>query len=319
MKNRCPSTAEREATTVADTVVVLNSRAGTIRDRQPDEVESIVRGRLADHGAPIEVVLAEGDRFLRAIDKAVAAAPERLIVGGGDGSVGYAARQLAGRGTSLGVLPLGTMNLFARSLRLPTELEPALEALAHAASARIDLASVNGRIFHTLAGLGYFAEVARARSQVRDDVDLPFGRYIAAARASFRAFTRPGHLDLGVDTPEGHRDVSAYAVFISNNRLSANGFDRERLDEGVIEAHFAEGEGLSPRFEAALDILAGRWRENPAIDTVGSSRLVVHSRRPRLWLSIDGELARLDTPLVFEALPGALSVLRPEAPSAISA
>ena len=293
---------------MAETIVVLNARAGTLRDRRTEEVEAAVDGAF---GAGAKVVLAEDDAFIAAIDRAAEARPEKLVVGGGDGSVGYAARRLAGSGTALGVLPLGTMNLLARSLGIPAELDGALAALADASPARIDLARVNGRVFHTLAGLGYFAEVARARAQVREDIDLPFGRYIAAARASFRAFTRPGVLHLEVETAEGRREISAYAAFISNNRLSTTGFDRTRLDEALLEAHFAEGEGLAPRFGAAMDILAGRWRENPAINTVAAQRLTVLSRRPRLWVSVDGELARLDTPLVFETMPGALVVLKP--------
>lgn len=301
---------------MSGTSVVLNARAGTLRDRPADDIEDIVRKAL---GRDSDVAIVEGDAFLAAIDTAARRRPDRLVVGGGDGSVGYAAKRLLGGDTALGVLPLGTMNLFARSLGIPAELEPALAALAEAPVRRVDLGRVNDRIFHTLAGLGYFAEVARARAQVREDVDLPFARYIAAARASFRAFVRPGVLHLSIEAPDRQRDVSAYALIVSNNRLSATGFERERLDEGLLEAHFAEGEGLGPRFEAAIDILAGRWRENPAIDTLGAPRLTVHARRPRLWLSIDGELARLDAPLRFESLPGALAVLAPPRPPAAKA
>jgi YegS/Rv2252/BmrU family lipid kinase len=301
---------------LAEIAVILNARAGTIRDRQPGDVERIVREAFAGHSETISVDLVEGDQFIKAIDKASHRKVDTLIVGGGDGSVGYAARKLKGTDTVLGVLPLGTMNLLARSLGMPTDLEPALAALASADTKRIDLASVNGRIFHTLAGLGYFAEVARARAQVREDVSLPFSRYIAAARASFRAFTRPGVLNLTVETEAGKRDISTYALIVSNNRLSETGFDRARLDEGLLEAHFAEGEGLTPRFEAAIDILAGRWRENPAINTVDAPRITVLSHRSRLWLSVDGELVRAQTPLVFEVLPDALAVLVPKVDAA---
>ena len=290
--------------------VILNSRAGTIRDRPAGEVEAIVRDSFPGNGSEVSVELAEGDRFIAAIDEAAERA-DTVIVGGGDGSANYAARKLKNTDTVLGVLPLGTMNLLARSLGMPTELEAALDALASAKPQRIDLASVNGRIFHTLAGLGYFAEVARARAQVREDTSLPFSRYIAAARATYRAFTRAGVLQLAIETREGRRDISAYAVFISNNRLSETGIDRDELDGGLLEMHFAEGEGMSPRFAAGLDILAGRWRENPAIASVEAPNMTVNSHRPKLWISIDGELARLETPLEFKLLPRALSILVP--------
>ena len=169
-----------------------------------------------------------------------------------------------------------------------------------------------GGFSNTLAGLGYFAEVARARAQVREDTSLPFSRYIAAARATFRAFTRSGQLDLAIETEAGSRNVSTYALIVSNNRLSTTGFERARLDEGLLEVHFAQGQGMSPRLEAAFDILAGQWRENPAINTLETAGLTVKSHRPRLWLSVDGELVRAATPLVFELMPLALAVLVPE-------
>lgn len=296
---------------MAETVIILNARAGTIRDMQPSQVETVVRQAFEGHAATVTVELAAGDDFIQKIDRAVASAASTIIVGGGDGSVGYAARKLAGSDRSLGVLPLGTMNLFAKSLGIPAELQPALDALADAKPRRIDLGKVNGRIFHTLAGLGYFAEVARARAQVRDDSNLPFSRYIAAARAAFRAFTRAGVLKLSLAADAGRREIETYALFVSNNRLSDTGFDRPRLDEGILELHYAEGAEFSHRMQAGLDLIAGRWRENPAIESLIVKRFTVSSHRPRLWLSIDGELARVKTPLEFETIPGALSVLVP--------
>ena len=295
---------------MAGTSIILNARAGTIRDLSPADVEKRVREAFSGHREEVRVELAESDRFIAAIDRAAREA-DTVIVGGGDGSASYAAKKLAGSGKTLGVLPLGTMNLLARSLSLPADLDQALDLLARATPSVIDLGEINGRIFHTLAGLGYFAEVARARAQVREDTNLPFGRYIAAARASFRAFTRPGILELTIDADGDRREIETYALFIGNNRLSNTGFDRPRLDEGVLEVHYAEGPDFGNRMQAAIDLFAGRWRENPAIQSFTAKRVSVRSRRPRLWVSVDGELARLDTPLSFAIRPAALSILKP--------
>jgi diacylglycerol kinase family enzyme len=296
---------------LAETVIILNARAGTIRDLQPSQVEADVREAFSGHTESVDVELVEGDRFIKAIDAAASSEAKTIIVGGGDGSVGYAARKLLGSERTLGVLPLGTMNLFARSLGIPADLPVALDILASAEPKRVDLGAVNDRIFHTLSGLGYFAEVARARAQVREDTNLPFGRYIAAARASLRAFTRPGILELTIDAEGDRREIETYALFIGNNRLSDTGFDRPRLDEGVLEVHYAEGADFGNRMQAAIDLFAGRWRENPAIQSFTARTVTVRSRRPRLWVSVDGELCRLETPLRFEVKPDALSVLLP--------
>jgi diacylglycerol kinase family enzyme len=299
---------------VADTVVILNAHAGTIQDRDPAEIRATVERAFGDRGRSAEVILAEGNAFLQAIEGAATSGPETVIVGGGDGSVGHAIRKLVdARGRAertLGVLPLGTMNLFAKSLGMPAELDAALAALAAATPSRIDLASVNGRVFHTLAGLGYFAEVARGRAQFRGG-GLPFGRFIAVARSSLRAFSRAGVLQLTLEASGDRREIEAYALLASNNRLAPAGIDRPRLDEGLIEIHFAEGAALTSRMQAGLDLLAGRWRDNPEIASLAVTRATITSHRPRLWLSVDGELARMPTPLVLESLPAALSVLAP--------
>ncbi|MCX5578121.1 diacylglycerol kinase family protein [Kaistia terrae] len=296
---------------MVDTIVILNAKAGTIHDRDPAEIRAIVERAFADRGHSAEVVLAEENEFVHAIDRAAQSGPQTVVVGGGDGSVGHAIRKIAGTERTLGVLPLGTMNLFAKSLGMPTDLEAALAALAGASPSRIDLSAVNGRLFHSLAGLGFFAEVARGRAQFRG-LSLPFGRFIAVARSSLRAFSRAGILQLKLETPQGEREVAAYALLVTNNRLSTGGFDRPRLDEGVIEIHFAEGAEMASRMQAGLDLLSGRWRDNPEIDSLAVSHATITSHRSRVWLSIDGELTRMQTPLVFESLPGAISVLAPE-------
>jgi diacylglycerol kinase family enzyme len=295
---------------LADTLVILNAKAGTIADRNPAEVRDIVERAFASHGHLAEVRLEEGDDFIEAIDDACRSGPSTIVVGGGDGSDSHAIRKLAGSSRTLGVLPLGTMNLFAKSLGMPADLDAALAALAGANPGAIDLATVNGRAFHTLAGLGFFAEVARARAQVRGG-GMPFGRFIAVARSSFRAFTKAGILQLTLETDEGRREIEAYALLVSNNRLSDTGFDRARLDEGVLEIHFAEGPEMAKRMQAGLDLMAGRWRDNPDIQSIAVRSATITTHRPRLWLSVDGELTRMSTPLVFASRPAVLNVLRP--------
>src|SRR5690606_23317012 len=79
---------------VADTVVILNEHAGTIQDRDPAEIRGIVERAFGERGHSTEVILAEGNAFLQAIDQAATSGPETVVVGGGDGSVGHAIRKL---------------------------------------------------------------------------------------------------------------------------------------------------------------------------------------------------------------------------------
>lgn len=293
-----------------DTVVVLNQKAGLIADLDPPTVKEAVRRAFEGTEREPRIELVPGNEITKAIDAAVASDARYVIVGGGDGTVSHAVRAIAGTDKTLGVLPLGTLNLFGRDLGMPPTLDEMLEAVARATPKRLDLAAVNGRLFHSVSGLGFFAEIARAREEVRGS-DLPFDRFIAVARSSLRAFLRAGVLQLSIEADGRHLEVEAYAVLVTNNRFGRSAWERPRLDEGVIELHFARGQEVARRIQAGVDLISGRWRDNPGIESIVTRRATITSHRPRVWVAVDGEIRRSETPLTYEVRPGAIEVLVP--------
>src|SRR5690606_18763132 len=95
----------------------------------------------------------------------VAAAPDVDVVlaGGGDGTVSAAAGALMETGKALAVLPAGTMNLFARGLGIPLDLEDAVAALATGTVRAVDIATVNGRPFIHQFSVGLHSELIQRR------------------------------------------------------------------------------------------------------------------------------------------------------------
>jgi len=90
--------------------------------------------------------------------QAVAEGFHTVVAGGGDGTVNEVLSGIAGSNTRLGVLPLGTMNVFARELALPLEWTAAWARIAHGAERRVDLGWANGIPFAQLAGVGFDAQ-----------------------------------------------------------------------------------------------------------------------------------------------------------------
>lgn len=292
--------------------VILNARAGALLDRDPQAVKREVESALRAPGREVEVRLERGRAIVRAIEGAVAGNCDTLIVGGGDGSVSCAAHRLANKPIALGVLPLGTLNLLARDLGMPADLPAALAVLAAGRTRKIDLATLNGRAFHTLSGLGFFSQMARAREEARD---LPT-RLLRLGAAALQAVMRTGRLDLEIEVDGKDRSMQAYAVLVTCNRFAGTDWRRAALDGGTLEIHVAEDEGTLARLKAGFELLTGSWRDDPGIHSYSAQRVRIGSARRRAWVATDGELRRERMPLDYRIERGALTVLTPPASAA---
>src|SRR5215813_9155814 len=127
---------------MTDIVVILNPFAGnleTVRDWQ-ERVESIVRGlpiRVTSHAGEAEALAR------RAVEEGFG----RVIAAGGDGTVNHVANGIAGSDAALGILPMGTINVFAMELGLPNDLQRCWEIIQAGNMRLVDLPSANGKYF----------------------------------------------------------------------------------------------------------------------------------------------------------------------------
>src|SRR6185503_7185385 len=124
--------------------VIINASAGSVTDK---ELASRVSEVFERNGAQVRIEIASGKQ-VAAIARSMRDERYNLIVAaGGDGTVSAVASQIVACDTELGVLPLGTLNHFARDLGLPLALEEAVAAVCTGEVTTVDLASVNDRIF----------------------------------------------------------------------------------------------------------------------------------------------------------------------------
>ena len=286
-------------------LVLLNARAGTLLDAGAEKVVAHIETTLKPRCESLDVRLLQPRELGRAITDAARGSHDTVIVGGGDGSASTAVAAFAGGGKLLGVLPFGTMNLFARDLGMPSDPLEAVAALATVAPRQVDLAEVNGRPFHTLSGLGFFSQMARAREEVRGH---PLGRFVAVVLAWFRALLRTGPFTIDIVLNGRREQVRALAVLMTNNRFGAD-WRRARLDDGTLEIHIVEDQGTLTKLKASAALLTGAWRTEQQIRSIEATDLTITSRRHNAWASTDGELRRERVPLRYRILPGALTVL----------
>ncbi len=293
---------------MADTLVLLNARAGALIDAGADHVRQALISSLKGRSERVEVRLVRPGYLKDEIQRAAQSEISTLIVGGGDGSAGCAAHALAGSNKTLGVLPFGTMNLFATDLGMPADIEQAIEVIGDARPRKIDLARVNGRYFHSLSGLGFFSQMARAREEVRGH---KLGRLVGVGLAALRALRRTSPFTLDVRTENRREHVEALAVLVTNNRFGPD-WRRPVLDEGLLEIHIVEHAGALSKLKASANLLAGTWRNDDDTDgirTIVARHVAIGRTRRRTFASTDGELRREYMPLRYDMRPGALTVL----------
>ena len=227
-------------------LVLLNARAGTLLDAGAARVLAEIEAALKPRCENLDVRLLQPQQLHGAIAQAARGPHDTVIVGGGDGSASAAASAFVASEKVLGVLPFGTMNLLARDLGLPRDPHAAIVALATARPRRIDLAEINGRPFHTLSGLGFFSQMARAREEMRGH---PFGRFADVILACARALHRTGPFTADIVVAGRREQVRALALLVTNNRFAADWL-RPRLDEGMLELHLVEDEGVLTKLKA---------------------------------------------------------------------
>src|SRR2546429_4978456 len=167
---------------MTDTVVILNPTAGnpeTLRAWQ-ERVESVTRG------CPIRVTSYPGEAEAlarRAVEEGFA----RIVAAGGDGTVNQVANGLAGSNAALGLLPFGTVNVFAMELGLPLhDLELCWGIIEGANMRRVDLPSANRKYFVQLGGVGLDAQVVKETSLAFKRSFGPLSYLISAAQIAAR-------------------------------------------------------------------------------------------------------------------------------------
>jgi diacylglycerol kinase family enzyme len=277
--------------------------------------------RLAAHfrdaGLHAEIELAHGgDEIAAAVGNAVARRPRLVVAGGGDGTVSTVAATLVDTGIVFGVLPLGTLNHFAKDLGIPLEVADAVAVLAHGQAAPVDVGEVNGRIFVNNSGLGLYPDIVHDRE--RQQKRLGRGKWPAFAWAMVAALRRYPFLGvrLVIDGKEVLRKTPF--VFIGNNEYSMEGFaigERSGMDDGRLSLYVAQRPGRWRLLQLALRALTGRLRQARDFDAIVATDIVVQSKKKRLRVATDGEVTVMTPPLHYRVRPASLLVMRPRTDS----
>jgi diacylglycerol kinase family enzyme len=299
---------------VPRTLVILNARSGAGSDAaRVDEVRSL----CAEAGLQAEVVLAPGGTdVMAAVDRALQAGVELVVAGGGDGTQSAVASRLAGTKAVMGVLPLGTLNHFAKDLHIPLDLRQAIGTLTSGRVVEVDVGEVNGRVFINNSSIGLYPEIVRAREL--QQLRLGKSKWRALASAFVRVTRGRPALAVRVESATDRQVSRTPFVFIGNNRYTMEGFHigaRESLQQGELALYMGRRSGRLGLLWLAMRALAHRLDGADDFQTIVGPAFVIETSAARVRVAADGEVLMLDTPLHYRLRPRALRVLVP-APAA---
>ena len=290
--------------------VLINQDGGTAR-ADPAIADTIADAlRAAGIVAAIESIA--GSECAKRCNALARSGARTVIVGGGDGTVSAAASALAGTRTALGILPLGTLNHFARDLKIGADVEDAAKIIAAGKRTKVDIAEVNGRTFINNSAVGLYPLMVLDR----DAQQQRWGRSkrLALAVASVRTLFRFRHQRLALAIDGDKERVDTPLLFVGNNdyRLDLRGAGTRR---SITDGHLcvvAMAKNTRRGFLAAVArALLGRARKADLVRTSNVSELRVESHRSKLPITLDGEVAAMSPPLDYRIRPKALTVLAP--------
>src|SRR6202022_2792625 len=285
-----------------NTLVIVNPAArGDRARRQRARVETIA------HGSVICPTSRSGEAETlarRAADEGF----ERIVAAGGDGTIHEVVNGLAGTNATLGLLPIGTMNVFATELGLPVhDLELCWDIIKADSTRAVDLPKANQKFFVQLAGVGLDAQVVKETSSQLKRNFGPVSYLISAVQIAARQPPR-----LSIQSEDATIDEGSF-VLVGNGRLYGGPFPFFKhavIDDGLLDVIVFKRLGYLEIIKYLQDVVFSSDIRVPEIEYFQTRRLRVESDQS-VPVELDGELVG-NCPVEFSLYERSLRVLVPE-------
>lgn len=291
--------------------VIINASSGT---DDKEEAVQYLEALFGARGVDASVRLARsGEEIIELARRAVKERREPVVAGGGDGTINAVAAQLVGTESTLGVLPLGTLNHFAKDLKIPLDMEGAAQTILDGRAVQVDVGEVNDRIFLNNSSLGLYPSIVHRREQQQHR--LGRGKWPAFIWAALSVLKRYPFLSIRLHVDERELARRTPFVFIGNNEYVMESFDigaRSCLDAGQLSLYIAHRTGRMGLLRLAWRALFGGLRDEEDFDALCTRELWIETRRRRLRVATDGEVTVMQTPLHYRVRPRALKVIVPQ-------
>ena len=290
---------------------IINEKAGGAAGLKDDELTEL----FAKRGVKVLVQwIKEGQSIADLVRDSKSNGYTVFVAGGGDGTVNAVATELISQQDMLlGILPIGTLNHFAKDLNIPQGLNESVEVICGMHDELIDVGKVSDAFFLNNSSLGLYPSIVKSRESQQK---TGRGKWWSVILAFLAVFSRFRTMRLELKLPDGRIIRRRTALlFVGNNSYETNATTigtRRSLQKGVLWVR--------------LSLSSGRWHFTRSLFSVvagGSSRagnfgfettsFAVNGTKKNLAVATDGEVQTLKLPLNYQILPRALRVIVPRA------
>jgi diacylglycerol kinase family enzyme len=297
-------------------LAIINKDAGSVKTLDLVDFSNFLEQQFNDGPDTIEVQTVSSEGFVECLEKAADSSKvDCLVVCGGDGSASLAASLAHQHNKIFGLLPAGTMNLFARTLGMPMDLYEAAKALSNSRIVKFDLASVNGRPYIHQFSIGLQPALIEKREEGSYNSKITKALSGIGATLSTLSDQEEYQLEIEIDGKVTSQTVSLLTV--SNNPYGEDHLPyADKLNDHKLGLYWANSIGAIDKTALVVDILSGNWNVNPDLKHkhCQAVQITIKGWIEGTFASLDGELIELEENLILKSMPAALQVLIPNPP-----
>ncbi len=293
--------------------VILNAKSGS---QKAEEAHNAIERVLSQSGRPYRITVPAKNELGKVVKEKAASECEVLVAAGGDGTICCVAEAALKSGKTLGVIPLGTFNYFAKNLGISLEPDKATEVLLGDHTVRASVLDLDGRLILNNTSIGIHPAVLLKRRQMY----RRWGRNQLSAYVSviMMAFQPPPRLRVKLALSEGEVARETPLVMVCSNAFQMEAFGlagKECLAEGKFALYVARMAGPATIFKHGVRTMLRKLRPEIDYEVICTSDVTIETHRRRFRAAVDGELEELKSPLRFRVKSEALCVLAPEEPA----
>ena len=250
------------------------------------------------------------DSTTKRVQKLIRAGIKTLCAAGGDGTQNAVAGMIRGTSIRLGVIPVGTLNHFAKDIGIPIDIAESVKTIVLGRVQSFDVAEVNGKVFLNNSSIGLYPNIVTFREKHEGSI----GKWPAAVWASLRGLAHWPTYRIRIEIDGQIQHQRTPMVIVGNNSYGVDQpglTNRTGLTDGRLSVYLFKTTSRAKVVQIVLKTLVGKGDEECDFGEHLACEVIISSRHRRLKVSRDGEVDRLSSPLKYIIRPRHLMVIVP--------